>query len=66
MVLYICLLTAGAHITIFSRRQNPLEVAKQEIDAACLNKDQEINAVAIDMSDASRVLFHQPRVKLKI
>lgn len=61
----ICSLTIGAHITIFSRNPDRLEKAKQDIDLACLNKDQEVNAVAIDMSDASRVLSHQPRVKLK-
>ena len=45
----------GAHITIFSRRPGPLAEAKQEIVAKCWSADQEINAVAIDMADASKV-----------
>ncbi|KAK2748479.1 putative secondary metabolism biosynthetic enzyme [Myotisia sp. PD_48] len=46
----------GAHVTIFSRRPSPLEEARQELAASCLRKDQEINAVAIDMADAADVL----------
>ena len=65
MWLWFCLSRIGAHITIFSRRPSTLEKAKQEIIAACSGKDQEINAVAIDMSDASKVVFLQSRVKLK-
>ncbi|RYP86959.1 hypothetical protein DL770_004840 [Monosporascus sp. CRB-9-2] len=55
----------GAHITIFSRRPGPLQEAKEEILAACLNKNQCVDAVAIDLSDATKVTQEfraQPRV----
>jgi len=45
----------GAHITIFSRRPGPLTEAKEEIAASCVSASQEINAIAIDMADASKV-----------
>ncbi|KAI5868186.1 putative short chain dehydrogenase/ reductase [Durotheca rogersii] len=49
------LASKGAHITIFSRRQGALDEARQEILAARLSEDQEVNAVSLDLSDASKV-----------
>ncbi|KAI2465871.1 putative short chain dehydrogenase/ reductase [Annulohypoxylon bovei var. microspora] len=45
----------GAHITIFARRQGPLDEARKDILAARLSEDQEINAVSLDLADASKV-----------
>ncbi|KAI1099371.1 putative short chain dehydrogenase/ reductase [Jackrogersella minutella] len=45
----------GAHITIFARRQGPLDDAKKEILAARLSEDQEIDAVSLDLADAYKV-----------
>ncbi|KAF2654561.1 short chain dehydrogenase [Lophiostoma macrostomum CBS 122681] len=45
----------GAHITIFGRRQGPLDEAKKTILASRLHATQETNAVSADMSDASEV-----------
>ncbi|KAH7372242.1 hypothetical protein BKA66DRAFT_572366 [Pyrenochaeta sp. MPI-SDFR-AT-0127] len=58
----------GAHITIFSRTLNSLEKAKIEIQAACLNKDQIINAVAVDLSDAHKaeIAFSSQSIKADI
>lgn len=47
----------GAHITIFARRQGPLDEAKDEILAARLNEDQDVNAVSLDLADASKVIL---------
>ncbi|KAI0889324.1 putative short chain dehydrogenase/ reductase [Annulohypoxylon maeteangense] len=55
----------GAHITIFARREGPLEEAKKDILAARLSEDQEINAVSLDLADASNVdeaFRAQPRI----
>ncbi|KAF4212325.1 hypothetical protein CNMCM6805_000305 [Aspergillus fumigatiaffinis] len=56
----------GAHVTIFARRPGPLEDAKNEIVGNCVDADrQEINAVAVNMADASAVAeaFRvQPRI----
>ncbi|KAK9444801.1 putative short chain dehydrogenase/ reductase [Metarhizium brunneum] len=55
----------GAHITIFSRRPDALARAREEILSKCLTGDQEVNTVAIDMADASRVdeaFRKQPRI----
>ncbi|GAQ09759.1 3-ketodihydrosphingosine reductase tsc10 [Aspergillus lentulus] len=56
----------GAHVTIFARRQGPLENAKNEIVGNCVDADrQEINAVAVNMADASAVaeaFRAQPRI----
>ncbi|KAI4860986.1 putative short chain dehydrogenase/ reductase [Hypoxylon rubiginosum] len=59
------LATRGAHITIFARRQGPLDEAKDEILAARLNEDQDVNAVSLDLADASKVdeaFRAQPRI----
>lgn len=46
----------GAHVTIFSRRLGPLEVAKNEIVTNCADASrQEINAVPVDLADAGAV-----------
>ncbi|RHZ55809.1 uncharacterized protein CDV56_104290 [Aspergillus thermomutatus] len=56
----------GAHVTIFARRPGPLEDAKNEIIKNCVDASrQEINAVAVDMADASAVseaFRSQPRI----
>ncbi|KAI1379650.1 putative short chain dehydrogenase/ reductase [Hypoxylon crocopeplum] len=55
----------GAHITIFARRQGPLDEAKKEILAARLSEEQEVNAVSLDLADASKVeeaFRAQPRI----
>ncbi|KAF7184323.1 hypothetical protein CNMCM7691_005075 [Aspergillus felis] len=56
----------GAHVTIFARRPGPLEDAKNEIVRNCVDVDrQEINAVAVNMADASAVseaFRSQPRI----
>ncbi|KAI1388534.1 putative short chain dehydrogenase/ reductase [Hypoxylon trugodes] len=55
----------GAHVSIFSRRPMPLKEAREEIMATCQNTDQDINAIAIDMADASKVdeaFRSQPRI----
>ncbi|KAL1970191.1 hypothetical protein VTN77DRAFT_5351 [Rasamsonia byssochlamydoides] len=50
----------GAHVTIFARRQGQLDEAKQEIIATTLSANQEINAVALDLADASKVPLPRP------
>ncbi|KAF7171584.1 hypothetical protein CNMCM5623_003953 [Aspergillus felis] len=51
----------GAHVTIFARRPGPLEDAKNEIVRNCVDVDrQEINAVAVNMADASAVCCSTP------
>lgn len=45
----------GAHITIFARREGPLEEAKKDILAARISEDQEINTVSLDLADSSDV-----------
>lgn len=51
----------GAHITIFARRQGPLEVARQEVAASCATATQEVHAVAVDLGDAIQVCqLHEP------
>ncbi|KNG85245.1 putative short chain dehydrogenase/reductase family oxidoreductase [Aspergillus nomiae NRRL 13137] len=56
----------GAHVTIFARRPGPLEDAKNEIVGNCMDASrQEINAVAVNMADASAVseaFRSQPRI----
>ncbi|KAI1460399.1 putative short chain dehydrogenase/ reductase [Annulohypoxylon moriforme] len=55
----------GAHITIFARREGPLEEAKKVILDACSSEDQEINAVSLDLADAANVdeaFRAQPRI----
>ncbi|KAI2620649.1 putative short chain dehydrogenase/ reductase [Hypomontagnella submonticulosa] len=59
------LASRGAHITIFARRQGPLDEAKEEILASRLSEDQEVNAVTLDLGDASKVeeaFRTQPRI----
>ncbi|KAJ5718048.1 short chain dehydrogenase/ reductase [Penicillium malachiteum] len=62
----ISLASRGAHITIFSRRLKPLEIAKNEIITNCADPSrQEINAVPIDLADAEAVFEafkSQPRI----
>jgi len=45
----------GAHVTIFARKEGPLAEAKAAITAKALSKEQEINAIAIDMANATQV-----------
>ncbi|KAF4632084.1 hypothetical protein G7Y89_g6047 [Cudoniella acicularis] len=45
----------GAHITIFARRQQQLHEARDEILAVRAHTSQEINAVILDLADASQV-----------
>ncbi|XDG09181.1 hypothetical protein ABKA04_008796 [Annulohypoxylon sp. FPYF3050] len=55
----------GAHITIFARREGPLEEAKKDIIAARISEDQEINAVSLDLAESSDVdaaFRAQPRI----
>ncbi|OAL75682.1 short chain dehydrogenase/reductase family oxidoreductase [Trichophyton violaceum] len=56
----------GAHVTIFARRPGPLQDAKNEIIRNCADASkQEINAVVVDMADASAVaeaFKSQPRI----
>jgi 3-dehydrosphinganine reductase len=47
--------TKGAHVTIFARREGPLEEARKEILAARIDDAQEINTVSLDATDASQV-----------
>lgn len=46
---------AGAHITIFARRQGPLDEARNEILAARRNTKQEVFAVSLDLGNPSEV-----------
>lgn len=46
---------AGAHITIFARRQGPLDEARNEILAARRDMNQEVNAVSLDLGNPSEV-----------
>lgn len=55
----------GAHVTIFARRQGPLDEARKEIIATRLSEDQEVNAISLDLADASKVdeaFRAQPRI----
>ncbi|CAI7647022.1 unnamed protein product [Penicillium palitans] len=45
----------GAHITLFSRRSDPLAEAREEVRLACASKDQDVNTVTVDMGDAQEV-----------
>lgn len=40
---------------MFSRRQDPLDQARKEVQAASLSPTQEINAVSVDLADAAEV-----------
>jgi len=59
----------GAHVTIFSRRPGPLEDAKKEIIENCVDASRQgINAVTVDMADATAVcspLQFQEKQKLR-
>jgi 3-dehydrosphinganine reductase len=50
----------GAHVTIFARRQAMLDAAREEILSVRLDPKQIVNAISIDLSDASKVdsVFH--------
>ncbi|KAH1370824.1 hypothetical protein KXW29_000587 [Aspergillus fumigatus] len=56
----------GANVTIFARRPGPLADAQNEIGGNCVDANrQEIDAVAVDMADASAVsdaFRSQPRI----
>ncbi|CAK3821282.1 short chain dehydrogenase reductase [Lecanosticta acicola] len=45
----------GAHITLFSRRQGPLDQARAHLSSRCPDPEQEINAFAVDLGDAVQV-----------
>lgn len=45
----------GAHITLFSRRSDPLDKAREEVTLACASKDQDVNTVMVDMGDDQEV-----------
>lgn len=45
----------GAHITIFARRQGPLDEARNEILAVRRDINQEVNAVSLDLGNPSEV-----------
>ncbi|KAF2020601.1 short chain dehydrogenase [Aaosphaeria arxii CBS 175.79] len=45
----------GAHVAIFSRRQKVLDAAKKEILAVRLHENQEVSAIAVDLSNAKAV-----------
>ncbi|PSN60061.1 NAD(P)-binding protein [Corynespora cassiicola Philippines] len=45
----------GAHVTIFARRQGPLDGARDEILAARRNDTQQVDAVSVDMANAVEV-----------
>lgn len=47
----------GANITIFARRQQPLDVARDEILAARACTSQEVRAVSLDLADAPQVML---------
>jgi len=47
----------GANITIFARRQQPLDVARDEILAARASTSQEVRAVSLDLADAPQVML---------
>jgi 3-dehydrosphinganine reductase len=57
--------STGAHVTIFARRQGPLDEAKAAIAASALSSKQEINSVAIDMADAVKVVLFFLKHSLK-
>lgn len=45
----------GANVTIFARREAPLNEARQDILASRISEDQEIKAIALDLSEYQRV-----------
>ena len=45
----------GAHITIFARRQGPLDEARNKILTARRDTKQEVHAVSLDLSNPSEV-----------
>ncbi len=53
---------AGAHMTIFARRQAPLDEARNEILAARRDINQEVNAISLDLGNPCEVRtdFHNP------
>lgn len=46
---------AGAHITVFARRQGPLDEARNKILAARRDTKQEVHAVSLDLGNPSEV-----------
>ncbi len=46
---------AGAHITIFARRQALLDEARDEVLAARRSEKQEVHAVSLDLGNPSEV-----------
>jgi 3-dehydrosphinganine reductase len=58
---------AGAHITIFSRRRGPLLEATDEIVDACRDGNQQVDAVALDLSDSAKVsdIYHLRSIAMR-
>ena len=50
---------AGAHVTIFARRQGPLDEARREILAARRDERQEVNAISLDLGDPTEVRWEK-------
>ena len=48
---------AGAHVTIFARRQETLDEARNEILAARQDTKQDVNAVSLDLGKPHEVRF---------
>ena len=46
---------AGAHVTIFARRQGPLDEARRIILTARRDEKQEVNAISLDLGDPNEV-----------
>jgi 3-dehydrosphinganine reductase len=51
----ILLVSQGADIAIIARERNKLEIAKQEIEAVRIDKEQKILAIAADVSDRASI-----------
>ena len=52
---------AGAHVTIFARRQGPLQEARTQILAARRDENQEVHAVSLDLGNPAEVRPISPR-----
>jgi hypothetical protein len=53
-------------VTIFARRQEPLDAAKKELLSARKNENQEINAISLDLAEASEARIQNPNSPLCI
>ncbi|KAI0440572.1 putative short chain dehydrogenase/ reductase [Xylaria telfairii] len=59
------LASRGANVTIFARRESPLNEAREDIFASRINEEQEIKAIALDLSEFQKVreaFVAQPRI----